>query len=316
MYAFFNKMTESINGFGLSSKYEYYELELDSLDYTSAQSQANTPLNWPTFEVGGAAPLSNVVAVKVIQAEIPFSYYVFTATNGTFVLQESAGAAQNIVIPPGNYTSNQMVVQLKTLLDAASVAAGNSFIYTVTYDDQTQKITYVSTDAGGFTFTFGNTTDPGHTNPRLYLGFPAGDTSTMDDTLVSPNSVLLSGPNYLFLNSISFGQVTNNLLPKGGIKRGNQSYQVCKIPVTAAPGEIVFYDDPNPTFWFNLGNAATFQTLDFFLTSGHDTRMTALDLNGLSFSIKLGILTQKATSTNNFGAAANAGGLFSRTGPL
>jgi len=306
-------MSEIITGYGLSAKYDYYEFELDSLDYSSPQAAGITALNWPTFEVGGTQPLSNVVALKVIQAEIPFTYYVFTSTNGTFVLDEIAGGGPvNVTIAPGNYTISEMLVELKTKLDAASP---NTHTYTVTYDDKIQKITIVSSDAGGFSLTFGSvtSTDNGSTNPRLYLGFPGGVTSSTADTLVAPNAVLLSGPNYLYINSVRHGQLTNNLLPRGAARRGNQSYQLCRVPVNAGPGGVILYNDPNPEYWFNIGNSPTFSAIDLFFTLGNTS--TLVDFNGLSFSVKLGVLVLKRTTTENRGGGVGGNGTGSFTAP-
>ena len=313
---------EAITGFGLSNKYEYTEVQLDSLEYLTSQGNSTvSPLNWPTFRIGGDAPLERVAAYKVIQAEVPFTYYVFTTTNGTFVLEEDAGGGtQNIVITPGNYTISQMLTELKTQLELASVAAGNSFTYTITFNDQTQKITYVSSDATGFSFTFGGSHDGGTTNPRLYIGFPWGDTDSVTDTLVSPNVVLLSGPNYLYINSQKHGAQTNVILTKSisdlNFNTGNRGPQIARVPISVAPGEIITYRDPNPEYWFNIGGTTVINEMDIYLSLGTNfTLGQPLDLNGLPFSLTLGVLTLKSTNDQILGASNANGRVTQRIGP-
>lgn len=309
-------MLEHISGYGLSSKFDYYEFELDSLDNSGPTGPEATPLNWPKFEVGGTQPLQNVAALKIIQAEIPFSYYIFTPQNGTFVLEEvEGGGTVNVTITPGNYTVSELIIELDLKLAAASV---NVDVYTTTFDSKTQKLTFTSDSAIGFKFTFGLSTNAGNTNPRLYIGFPGGDVSSTAAVLVAPNVIQLSGPNYLYVNSLKLGLLTNNLLPKGAknLGGGNHGPQLCKIPVNAGPGEVIYYNDPDESYWFEVGNQPTFQELDMYLSLGNTSVPRALDLNGLSFSIKLGILVLKNTESEAYGGGFEQGRVSKRSRPL
>lgn len=309
-------MIEAITGYGLSNKYDYYEFELDSLDNSGTQGPFASALNWPSFQVGGTQTLQNVAALKVIQAEIPFSYYVFTAQNGTFVLEEvEGGGAVNVTITPGNYTVSELIIELDAKLLAASV---NGDVYTTTFDGKTQKLTFTSDSVLGFSFTFGLSTSAGNHTPRLYIGFPGGVSSSTAAVLVSPNVIQLSGPNYLYINSVKFGQLTNNLLPKGAVNLGggNHGPQLCKVPINAGPGEVIYYNDPDENFWFEIGNQPTFQELDIYLSLGNTSVPKALDLNGLSFSIKLGILVLKNTESEAYGGGFEQGRISKRSRPL
>lgn len=79
MYALKNKM----NNWGLNNTYDYYEFAIDSLDNSGSGSGGVSALNWPNFFVGGKNPLSRVKGMKILSAEIPFSYYVFTLDNNS-----------------------------------------------------------------------------------------------------------------------------------------------------------------------------------------------------------------------------------------
>jgi len=190
----------------------------------------------------------------------------------------------------GNYAGGAaMATQLQTALNTVSSN------YTVTYSDVTMKFTFVTSKPGvtSFSFTFGAPTNSGNTNPRLYIGFPGGTTNSTALTLQSPNAVLISGPNYLYVNSSKFGQLTNLYLPQGAFNLGggNAGPQMAKIPVTVTSGNVIYWQDPDPQKWFDVENLTILNQIDFYLTLGNTTTQVPLKLNGLSFSLKLGVLS-------------------------
>jgi hypothetical protein len=267
--------------------------------------------DWPVFLLGGKTPLTNVAAVKIIEAQIPFSYYVFNErntaqnSNGTqWTLVETGGVSDGVSLYPklaiGNYAGGSA---LATALQAA--LNGVSSLYVVTYSSQTQLLTFTTTKAGvtSFTFGFGAPTNAGNYNPRLYIGFPGGITASTGTTLVSPNVVLISGPNYIYVNSSQFGQLTNLYLPQGAVNLGggNAGPQMAKIPVNVTSGNVVFWQDPDPQKWFDIENLPLLNQIDFYLTLGNTTTQIPLELNGLSFSLKFGVLTNEFNH-NDLGA--------------
>lgn len=284
--------------YGISDQYDYIELSLDSEDFSYAQNSIHKPLNWPLFEIGGARTLTNVVALKVISVEIPFSYYIFNDLNNTFTLTESTSGASVITITPGNYTSSQMITEL----NAQFITGGATAVYTVTYSSITNKFT-ITSDGGGanasFTLTFGSAGDTTNTDPHWFLGFDSGVNASTLLVLISPNVILLSGPNYIYVNSQLQGQLTNNILPTGAenLGGGNRGPQIAKVPVTTGPGSVIFYNDPAPEYWFNVGFIDVMQNIDFYLTLGNFRE--PIKLNGLAFQIKLGILKQKISRDNS-----------------
>jgi hypothetical protein len=139
-------------------------------------------------------------------------------------------------------------------------------------------------------------------NPRLYIGFPGGGTSSQTfgaggDALEAPNAALVSGPNYLYLNSLKLGQLCNMYLPEGAFNLGggNAGPQLSKIPVNVQPGGVIYWQDPDPQKWWDLENLTTLLSCDFYLTLGNTTTQTPLALNGLGFSLKLGMLCYEDT---------------------
>lgn len=168
------KMSQGGDNYGLNDSFQYFELELDSLDANGITPDgAVSYLDWPLFTWG--RPLQSIAAMKVLEVQIPFSWYVFNSANNTFTLTESdGGGARTVTIPVGNYNTSSMIAALQTALDAASA---NSHTYTVTFAGSslsapdTEKFT-ISSDAGGantFTLTFGSSISPGNTNPSNFF---------------------------------------------------------------------------------------------------------------------------------------------------
>ena len=318
-----NKNNMPGNNIGLNDSLQYFEIEFDSLDTNTTPDGASKTTDWPLFLLG--RPLTNVAAIKILEVQIPFSWYVYNSTNNTFVLSESdsLSTSPTITIPIGNYTSTSMSATLAALLTAASPA---SHTYTVTYSGSsniaaaTGKFT-ISSNAGStntFSLTFGSSISPGNTNPRLWLGFnPGANSSNASQILVAPNVASVTGPNYLYVNSNKMGQLCNLYLPQGAynLGKGTNSPQMAKIPVDVQPGGVVYWKDPDPQKWFDFENLSNFANIDFYLTMGNTSAQTPLQLNGLSFSIKLGVLVNKMVHNDVMGGMSHNERVYARARP-
>ena len=292
MYARLNKM----NNWGLNNTYDYYEFAIDSLDNSGSGAGGYSPLNWPNFFVGGKNPLTRVRGMKILSAEIPFSYYVFTSVNNSFeVGTTESGTWASVSIPPGNYTTTTILTVLKNLIQSQIPG-----VVTVTYDSSTLKLVFTSDASLYLRFP-----EDGLLSPRLWIGFNAGVFGfTSAGSFTAPNVALLSGPNYLYINSIKIGQLTNNYIPTGfSPVNGNTGPQIAKVPVNVDSGEIIYYTDPDPQKYFDIGDSNSLQKLDFYLSLG--TSETVLDLNGLSFSLKLALLLEKMNMDESMSGYSN-----------
>ncbi len=286
---------------GIAPGLRYYEFELDSLDANRTDRTEDPVTDRPVFGVGGKKPLSNIAGLKIIEAQIPFSYYVFTAANSSFLLTESGYSSHTITIPPGNYTSATLAAALEVQMQPSGV--GSHWTYNVTYNTQLQKLFFATNNTGGgatsepFTLTFGAAGDRGTTNPRLFLGFPAGASTSLvfseaeGDVLVAPYAASLSGPNYLYVCSNRMGNLTNVYLPDGASNGGNAGPQMAKIPVNTNAGGVIYWSDPDVSKYFDLENLANLSEVDFYLTLGNDP--APISLNGLSFSLKLALVVNE-----------------------
>lgn len=293
--------------FGLNDSLKYTEFEFDSNSTAQSLNNQYYTTDWPLFLMG--KPLNNIAAIKLLEAQIPFSYYVFNRFNNTFRLTESTGGGTvTVTIPVGNYNSATIVGTLATALTSVSP---NGRIYTVSYNQASQLLT-VSSNAGltrTFTLTFGtNLYDPGWTNPRLWLGFSGGDNvSNTSQVLVAPSVIQLTGYNYVYVNSISLGAMVKLYVPanfggeygNSGGQLGADGAQMSKVPITSQPGGVTYWQDPAPLMWFDLENWTSMSQVDFYLTLGDNPQV--VEFNGNSFSLKLGILTNESSHNDYLG---------------
>lgn len=148
----------------------------------------------------------------VLQASIPFTYYLIEDGFNTFQLQETDQIAVTVTIPEGNYNINSFAAIVGPLLTAAS--ALNS-TYTLTYPASftaTNTAFITTTITGGtasnsqFIFNATNTINE-------QFGFDSGSTQTFStDTLVSSNTVnFLTNRSLLIHADIIDGGSTNIL---------------------------------------------------------------------------------------------------------
>ncbi len=282
-----------MNNFGLNDDYDYMEIEFDSLDNNGSISAGVAATDWPNFYIGGKVILGKVSALKVLSCTVPFSYYLITPENATFYVAVDGGAAVAVTLTTGNYNMTTICTEL-----AAQLLASTGMVFTVSYVLSTQKLLFSVPATHFFTFQFGNPDDTGNYNPRLWIGFPAGYTYSVGTSMVSPNAIQLSGPNYLYLNSSTLGDKTDIFLPEGArnLSGGNTGPQIANITVNADSSGMIYYQDPDPQKWFSCGET-TIQQIDFFFTMGNTSSQKPLRFNGLGFFIKLGLLLKKGSRT-------------------
>lgn len=102
--------------------------------------------------------------------------FTVDANNKYINFQENGGAELTATLTEGSYTISELVNEIDTQLEAASTAGGNSYNYSVSYDDSTKKFT-IGKDSAGLTqldvlwATGANTAD----SAASLLGFTAAD---------------------------------------------------------------------------------------------------------------------------------------------
>lgn len=295
--------------FGLSESYEYAEYSFDSSQATVPAVSTAAIRDWPQFIFGRV--LKDIAAIKVLEVEIPFAWYVFNSTNNVFFLVENGTAVTvgvPVTIPAGNYNATTLSAALAAALTAASPGL---FTYTVTYNSGTGKFTFSNNDPGvSALFWFSNSVSIMNHDLRDFLGFPQNDlifsSTGPNPTLSSSGPASVTGPNYLFVESNTLGPVVQLYLPVGNGSNGNLGPELAKVPINTQPGGVIFWQDPCPEQWFDVGAVNNLDRIDIYLKLGSSFNgQSPLQLNGQSFSIKLGVLSHRRTTDQFVGGGSN-----------
>lgn len=286
----------SIQTSGINDIYEYNEVHLDS----AARDHGTN--DQPVFNISPA--MSGVMGVKLLSAQIPFTYYVFNHGNNTFQILPLGDPAQakEITIPIGNYTVNSISGPLTSALE---LATGDS--YTFVYSGTTGKFTLRSTSGAVFSLRFGTAGDDGATHPGMWLGFDAGEVRSDDSgVLVAPHTANITGPNYLLLTTSFGGRIAKNIRINGGSTPEAPAF--AKIPVTVNPYGLITFTDPSDGYAFDMSMGQV-QQLRVELLFGHT--LQKVEMNGAPWSLVLLVLTQRGTTATRSvidqGEAANTG---------
>jgi len=219
-------------------------------------------------------------SVCLVSCSIPKSFYNMPSGYNTFRLTEGARGSTTITVPIGNYTKNNLITTLATLLTAGSVAINpvGSFTYTCSYSANTGadtfKLTFGVTGNGSTTPIFTFTTS---LSPFRQLGFNDG----------SVNTFALSGGNYILVstNAINLQYVLRAFI-KSNICRNAQDGILEEIlNIGSFPTlSVAFYQQINfdmNTREFNTDNINSWQ---FTLVDGYDQ---IIDLNGIPWAFSL-----------------------------
>lgn len=142
-------------------------------------------------------PIYDISEIKLVSARIPTPQLTVCATNNTFSVD-----GQTISLPNRDYSNGiVLATQLQTQLEPP-----NSNVNTVTFDEDTKRLTFSNTSPGDNNFTFEfHTGENGYaqdsslmTTPYQLMGFSYDDYTSTSNVLVS-GAINLSGPNSLVL---------------------------------------------------------------------------------------------------------------------
>lgn len=281
----YSPATWPTQGGPINDVYTYHEIHLDS-----SLRDAGTNDD-PRFIL--QPQIGNVLGVKLVSAQIPFTYYAIdVGTNHLYLLRDvDKGVNPNpvdVYLTPGNYTAKTLRSELETRLNAARVNTDNSF--TVTFDESTGKFEVTSFgDQGEDVFALTAYLLDG---PYATLGLRPGEPYTNLDGLF-PNAAVPTGPGYILLTS-NLGRVLNYVHVNGATN--NSMPVLAKIPVTGDPGCMLTFQDPTVGFAFDYGSG-DLQELVFGLRfpDGRPVR-----LNGASWSLCLYALTLRSATITRY----------------
>lgn len=257
---------------GVNDVYEYNEIHLDS-----TQRDAGTN-DHPFFDLH--IPLSAVLGLKLLSAQIPWTVYNVVADGPTQNnVYRTSGTTR--FVPPGFYDAPQLLAALKSNEPGCWA---------------------FDTTSGKFAFTNPSSTDAvdldfqDQRNLARQLGYEPGKVYTVpaSQSLQAPYVANVASPNAVYLVSDSVGgRISRNIRVNGATSKANTA--IAKIPVTVNNGETLFYTDPTPSNCFDM-SMDNLTGMDFYLVDPYTS--TPLSLNGSPWSVTFQVLTQRDTSVS------------------
>jgi len=125
------------------------ELHISSKDANLAaghtRSRFGVDLLWNQLAGSNAAP-ANGYEILISSWSVPFTWYGIHDNNNTIVMEINS-VNYAIVIPNGTYNASDLAAYLQTTIN--SIAASESQVFTVTFDDATAKFTFTKTSGTG-----------------------------------------------------------------------------------------------------------------------------------------------------------------------
>lgn len=230
---------------------------------------------------------TNVVAARVLSADVPLSFFVFKAEYGNTTLRVGlgAGAPLDVTLRDGNYDDQTVLEELGAALAAAF--PGKSFKLEIDARTYQLVIACVEGDTVAVDTTAYPADQPAWTDWSLayYLGFPKG-ALTSGAPLRSPGMINLNPVTYILLDIEELGVVDEGGMYGGATGKGC----FCKIPVQGISYEYIFRDVDRATELVSARSLVPrLETLTIsFRTHGG----RAIDFRGIEHSLLLEIVTR------------------------
>jgi hypothetical protein len=239
-------------------------IEIDSRDRTSGSID--------NFEIILKNPIylnrNRQYFCRLENIRIPTSFYNIDSNYNTLsVTEDPAGTPStwSVSVPQGNYTINELLTELNTLLDAASTKTNN---FTLSVDDVTGKVT-ITTDTTEFKLNSSSTL-------LTPLGFNYGTNYTSSSrSLTSVNHIILSTKRFLKINS---GLTSNNHYSKDKIEPIG-----VVVPITEGRSTIQYFANDNG-YKTKMENLHHIKHVDFNV---RDANNNVVDFNGVDWNAEM-----------------------------
>jgi hypothetical protein len=269
-------------------------------------------------EVFTSQQLQDVVAVTVLEAQIPYTFYTINQNNNVLaVVKTPAGSPPSgftLTIPAGNYSPETLCTALlNTNCNAwpSGAGVGAPLFTAATFSGAVGKLiltvnSVIATGSGWFIYTNEDADGAlpkaalshGLYPPRSLCIEPTGvsDIRAPVDLPVTPGTavqlpymIALGGPPYLAIRAnFGIGGADNIVVCE---ESGDQKYGgnvLCMVPVNTIPGGTITWKNIAPRGGFFALNATAIDSATFWVTTGDDD--TQMDFNGHGFQFKLGFI--------------------------
>lgn len=165
-------------------------------------------------------------SVKLLSSIISYSWYNVQTGSNVFNFTGAISGAHNLIVPSNNYTGTTLATQLQTLINIAT----NPIVYSVTFDNTTQKFTFTSTENFSIDFTVAD-------NMHVLLGF----SEIITPLAVTVTSDLVAGftiNKYIYICSSLINGIDNGYIPFG-INSPTNKHILFALPITGCFGSLI-----------------------------------------------------------------------------
>lgn len=242
-----------------------------SLYFNSADRSFGTN-NEPIFALN--EPIKSTEKIKVLAANIPLSFYNFPSLN-LAVNENTAGSAA--ITLNGNYTNSQLCSAIASGLTTASASTGNSLTYACDYSSILGKLT-ISATGGNFALSSSGTANNN-------LGFRAP--SVVKASAQTSDSVVQLTKQYLVIQSDELSQSIATA-SRSYYNQDNNVPVAMVVPVLNGSFQYQYYESPVSSEYLKA-NTSVIERISFRIA---DLDNNPIDLNGVPWSIKIGVYTE------------------------
>lgn len=186
--------------------------------------RAGTTNYTPEWSLDTGKAIHGHYSIGLKSCVIPNLVYPVNDTNNTVIFSEGGAGDITSTLTNQSYTGTQLATELQSVLNADGGLA-----YTVSYDNQTGKLTFTVSSS---TVQF-KTSDTAMTSSYI-LGFNTATDTADSATVVSTYPIRLDGSRYL---DIEMNTSTHSISSK------NSSSPFVRVPLTAGFGSIVVYEN-------------------------------------------------------------------------
>ena len=206
---------------------------------------------------------------RIQNIRLPTSFYNIDSNYNTLqVTEDPSGspATFSVSVDEGNYTINELLVELKTLLDAATLKSNT---YTLTIDDTTGKVT-ITTDTTEFKIIGANSL------LNKALGFETNtDYTSGSRSLISPNHISMSTKRYIKINSdiTSNNHYSRDFIEPIGVL----------VPITESRSTIQYFSN-STGYKVKMENKHHIKHISFNVRDGNNNMV---DFNGINWNCEI-----------------------------
>lgn len=218
---------------------------------------------------------------RIEDIRIPISFYNINSNYNTFTFNDN-GVDYTVIIPPGNYTIDDLRNELQTQMNATASLT----TYSIVYAEIQQKITITSDGAGGITTI---TASNGGSINTLYklIGFDIGQTI--------PDGGSATGNNVAYTNTAkTLKIILDNVLSNNAysnIRHSNNEILTVKdriavnVPITEIRNEFQFIENHDGAM-IKMSNISSINELRVRLV---DTLGNTVEMNGVPWGFTFNV---------------------------